>query len=78
MSTAWEQALNGLKDPDPLTRLQHIASLQAFGQYEAIPALVDCLKQDPDPEVRKQAGQAARWLTEHRSHPRDPYGIFGL
>lgn len=78
MSTAREQALKALQDSDPAARLEAIAQLRALGGLEAIPQLVDCFKHDPDPEVRTRAAEASRWLTEQRSNPRDPYGVFGL
>lgn len=78
MSAALEQALNELEHADAAVRLQAIARLRELGGLEAIPALVRCLRQDVDAEVRQQAAEASRWLTEQRSNPRDPYGIFGL
>ncbi|MEZ0369993.1 MAG: HEAT repeat domain-containing protein [Candidatus Sericytochromatia bacterium] len=55
-----------------------LAALRTLGDYAAIPALVACLKADPDPEVRATAAEVSRRLTEDRANPRDPYGIFGL
>lgn len=63
---------------DPARRLEAIEALRLIGGLQAIPDLVESAKRDPDQQVRAAAAAASRWLTENRSNPRDPYGVFGL
>lgn len=67
-----------LRSADPARRLRAIAALKAAGRPESIALLVDCLKHDPQPEVRAAAAAAAQTLSEQMNNLRDPYGVFRL
>jgi HEAT repeat protein len=58
----YEYHLARLKDKNPQVRIQSINELLALGNPEALKALEDLYRNDPDPDVRKTAVEAGRQL----------------
>lgn len=77
MSASWQTELHS---PDSIRRRQGLHMIREAALTAALPEVVEILMRDPDPHLREEAAELARWLADptRLNHPRDPYGQFRI